>query len=379
MASIDTPLYEQIYRHIMNKIIDGEYKKGDRVPSEQELSKQFNVSRITSKKALDTLAENNIIERIRGKGSFVLNENPKLTLKGSVTQEVTEKSDLLMIGLILPDFSPNFGLEFVKHLEKACSEAKVHLLLKRSYGKVEKEAESIHALTKMGVDGLLIIPVHGQHYNNTLLQLVLNKFPIVLADRFLKGIPASSVCIDNSKASTELTKHLISLGHQKIAYVSPPLTGTSAIEERLQGYKMSFSYEGLRLNPDYMVTNLLSSLPSSYHSERYEALKKKDFKKLEAFILENPDVKAFVACEYELALMLYQVLTHLGKKIPEEYVITCFDSPKNPLSKVQFTHIKQDEKMLAKQSFNLLLNHIRGDQGPTQLFTDYRFIKGDTT
>ena len=51
------PLYEQIYNDIIEGIENGTYKKGDRLPSEKELSEKYCVSRITSKKALELLAE----------------------------------------------------------------------------------------------------------------------------------------------------------------------------------------------------------------------------------------------------------------------------------------------------------------------------------
>ena len=53
----------------------GIYSPGSKLPSEKELMEQYNVSRITSKKALEMLADRNIIVRMPGKGSFVLEEN----------------------------------------------------------------------------------------------------------------------------------------------------------------------------------------------------------------------------------------------------------------------------------------------------------------
>src|SRR5699024_1037362 len=170
---MDIPLYEQIYKYVLEKIIDGEFKYGDRVPSEKDLSKKFEVSRITSKKALDILAEYKVIKRIRGKGSFVLNNQPNMFLNEYSNPNGLNHTESQSIGLILPDFSTNFGLAFVKHVEKLCSELNMHLLIKRSYGLIEEETKSMTSMINLGVDGLLIIPVHGQHYNNTLLQLVL--------------------------------------------------------------------------------------------------------------------------------------------------------------------------------------------------------------
>ena len=377
--AMDIPLYEQIYKDLLEKITEGEFKYGDRVPSEKELAKKFNVSRITSKKALDILAEYKVIERIRGKGSFVLNNQPNMLLNEHSQENDLTKIKSLSIGLILPDFSTNFGLVFLKHVEKLCSELSIHLLIKRSYGLVEEEAKSITSMVELGIDGLLIIPVHGQHYNNTLLQLVLNKFPIVLADRFLKGIPASSVCIDNRRASKQLTEHLISAGHTNIAYLSPPLTGTSAIEERLEGYKSAFSYQGLRLNRNHIFTDLTSSLPASIHSKKNNKLQIEDCNKIENFILNNPEITSFVVCEYALAALLYNVLKKINKKVPEDYSIACFDFPTSELSDFQFTHIKQNEQMLANKGIDLLCSQINGNDVPKQKFTKYQLIKGNTT
>ena len=49
------PLYEQIYEEIREKIEERGYRVGDRLPSEKELSEQYHVSRITSKKAVELL------------------------------------------------------------------------------------------------------------------------------------------------------------------------------------------------------------------------------------------------------------------------------------------------------------------------------------
>ena len=66
-----TIMYEQIYSDLLNKIQRGIFAQGDKLPSEKELSEEYGVSRITSKRALDILAENQYITRSRGKGSFV--------------------------------------------------------------------------------------------------------------------------------------------------------------------------------------------------------------------------------------------------------------------------------------------------------------------
>ena len=70
-------MYKKIYDDLLEAIEKGIYPPGSKLPSEKELMEQYNVSRITSKKALEMLADRNIIVRMPGKGSFVLEENER--------------------------------------------------------------------------------------------------------------------------------------------------------------------------------------------------------------------------------------------------------------------------------------------------------------
>lgn len=65
------PLYRQIMELLERRIIDGELKPGDRVPSEQELADTHGVSRLTARKSLDLLVSKNFLFRKPGKGTFV--------------------------------------------------------------------------------------------------------------------------------------------------------------------------------------------------------------------------------------------------------------------------------------------------------------------
>src|SRR3954449_4697996 len=71
-------LYERVCTHVLEQIRRGTLRPGDRVASEMELAAQFEVSRITSKRALEVLREAGLIERVRGKGSFVAKRLPDL-------------------------------------------------------------------------------------------------------------------------------------------------------------------------------------------------------------------------------------------------------------------------------------------------------------
>jgi GntR family transcriptional regulator len=65
------PYYLQVAETIRSRILEGHYIPGDLIPSHQELEKEFNVSNITIRKAIEILARDGIITRKRGVGTVV--------------------------------------------------------------------------------------------------------------------------------------------------------------------------------------------------------------------------------------------------------------------------------------------------------------------
>jgi GntR family transcriptional regulator len=70
-SSAFIPLYIQVYYLLREAIEAGEYKPGDRMPSENELIDQFSISRTTAIAALEELAKEKLVYRVRGKGTYV--------------------------------------------------------------------------------------------------------------------------------------------------------------------------------------------------------------------------------------------------------------------------------------------------------------------
>jgi GntR family transcriptional regulator len=71
MTPAFSPLYLQIKNLILQSLQNGEWKPGDAIPSEQELTLRFRVSQGTVRKAIDELASENLLVRRQGKGTFV--------------------------------------------------------------------------------------------------------------------------------------------------------------------------------------------------------------------------------------------------------------------------------------------------------------------
>lgn len=69
-------LYERIVSQIEERIVAGELKSGDQLPAENELAKQFGVSRTAVREAIKALREKRLVEVHPGRGTFITNNAP---------------------------------------------------------------------------------------------------------------------------------------------------------------------------------------------------------------------------------------------------------------------------------------------------------------
>lgn len=91
-----TPLYHQIYTILRDEIINGGYANGDILPSEFELTRDYGVSRVTAKRALNELAAEALVSRERGRGTVVRYEAATAPVRSSVEGLL---ENLLQMGL----------------------------------------------------------------------------------------------------------------------------------------------------------------------------------------------------------------------------------------------------------------------------------------
>lgn len=76
--SSGVPIYAQITEQIRAKILTGELKEGDALPSIRMLAKELRISVITTKRAYEDLEQAGFINTLPGKGSFVAVQNPEI-------------------------------------------------------------------------------------------------------------------------------------------------------------------------------------------------------------------------------------------------------------------------------------------------------------
>ena len=353
-------LYQRLYDYVVDEIRAGRLVAGDRVPSEKELAQLFGVSRITSKKALQTLNRDGVVERIVGKGSFVAAQLPALeTLSSPDAAAPARRAGRSCIGFVLPAFSPAFEIGLLEGVESRAAELGLNLIVRRTHGRQHVEEQVIDSLMASELlDGLIVFTVNGDYHNRSLLRLVLDRVPLVLADRGLHGIAACAVTTDNRAAAHELTRTLLAKGHEHLAFVSAPVNNTTSLEDRLEGFHNAFAHNGRSANPQYILTTLRSTPNMPGVRGDTDA----DREAIGQLFEEHPEITAFVATEYQLAALVHDVLASLGRL--DGRAIACFDMPDLPFAPHNFLHVRQDERAMGRLAVDLLVAQVEGEAVP---------------
>ncbi|GGD50258.1 GntR family transcriptional regulator [Paenibacillus nasutitermitis] len=379
------PMYEKIFDEVKQHIIMKVYQLGERVPSEKELADAYNVSRITSKKALEMLAAERLIVRKPGRGSFVADPDTDFPepLPASAASSGSERStpsvvnpEEKTIGLVITDFGNSYGTGLIYGMEQAARDNDCFLVLRRTFGLPENEEKSIQKMLSLGVDGLIVFPAQGEFFNAEILKLVIGRFPLVLIDRHLKGVAAASVSSDNMTAALKGTEYLFDLGHTHISFLSPPPVDTTAVEDRIEGFIQAHAQRGIAVDKGLWVSDLTSTLPNSFNDENIE----RDISRLVAHLESIPSITALFAVEYNIALLAKTAVERLHLRIPEDISIICFDSPPTHLGGgYPFTHMRQNEEEMGRIAVENVLSIMNGHAVPNRVALDARLIPGEST
>lgn len=98
-----SPLYVKLKDYVRSRVEAGEWKIGQRVPSENELVDILGVSRMTANRALRELADEGLVVRVRGKGSFVASKKRTSQFQSvpNIAEEITRNGGVHSARVIL--------------------------------------------------------------------------------------------------------------------------------------------------------------------------------------------------------------------------------------------------------------------------------------
>lgn len=337
-------LYRQIYETVRTQIDSGHFSIGERLGTEKELAESYGVSTITIKRALDLLRDEGLVERVPRRGTFVKNR--------AASTNTNVKHAKPTIGCIVTNFDDTFGTPLLGGLLDTSAQT-ANLILRRSLGKPQLEESFITGLVDDGVQGIILEPTSSHWVAPSILKLVTRQFPVVIVDRSLAGIPISTVASDNVEAGKTLTQHLLELGHQHIGWVGSA-GQVSTLQERYEGFIHAHATHGVPHSQGANYDEIESTIPSTTKALHDEVIA------LRSWITEHPNITAFVAGEYNIALLLKEALSQEGFSVPHDKSIACFDHPDSvyDLSAFRFTHIRQDQHSMGATAIEQVLRQI---------------------
>lgn len=368
-ASSKTPLYQELYYKLREKIEGGEYAVGSRLPSEKEISEENGVSRITSKHALEQLVNEGFIKRFPGKGTFVQSATGNIQLQPMAPVMASSSgsgSSQKLIGVVMEGLSADFGGEVLLGIERKCAELGYSAIIKFSRGDEERENACINELIAAGAKGIVLMCVYKEVYSPAIMKLSLEGFPMVFMDRCLKGLPIPFVGTDHLEASRQLTNALLEQGHTHLALAMfDESHNTSSAEDRTNGYVESCLKHNLLCSSQRIFINR----ENIYHAVPEE--RAENVRKVRAFLQENPETTAIVALSARVGMIVLEAVEGTNVK-----VVAGFDGPQNAFqTPCELMYVVQNQMLMGSTACEQLIDRINGREVPHVTYIPYQMRK----
>lgn len=298
-----TPLYFQIYYDLKKKIGSGEYSPGTFLPSERELHEHYRVERATVRRALDLLVKDDLLVKIPGAGSKVKDAADSENATAVSASRSTAKNN---IAFILPGDAPEkitepFTSNVFYHFERECRKRNYHLF----YANPTAEDCFSSDLFQSGLAGIVWV---SRVSANLIERAKALGIPSVLISNAHPD--CVSILCDNSSGIYQAVEHLVSLGHQKIAYLGGIPDYLNAMERR-DGYLSAVTHFGLPYLPELVLTG-----DWSFDSGRTC---------VEALLKQTQDFTAICCANDTMALGAMKALSAAGLSVPKDVSVIGFD------------------------------------------------------
>jgi len=315
--------HRRVYEHLLASIQSGALKPGDRLPSEAELGKMFEASRITVAKAVHDLQRMGLVSRRPGAGTHVLGE---------------QKPRGRTFGLLIPELGLTEIFEPICHGMMRAQSAKPDALLwGNSSASVEDSAmaaeQMVESFIAKRVEGVFFAPlelVSEKDTANRRIARMLNQahIPVVLLDRCYMPYPERSahdlVGVDNRRAGYIATAHLLEHGARRLAFVGEE-RAANTVDARITGFYEALRAHGVR--PDWEPVWRGSAADDVFARRMIDSARPEG-----------------IVCANDLtAAQWMQVLIRMGVRIPHEVRIVGMDDVRYAsLLPVPLTTVHQD-------------------------------------
>lgn len=237
------------------------------------------------------------------------------------------------------------------------------VLLKNSYAPLfvsghwneQEEASRIQMLLQRKVDGVIVLT--GKLKDVTLIQLS-QSLPVVVTGRQLIKPNLFSIDFDNREGTCLAVRHLHSLGHRRMAFISGPLDHADA-DQRLQGYRAELSRFKIKFDPKLVVESDFSETGG--------------YRATNQLIQSGGDFSALMAANDQMAYGARLALYRAGLRVPEDVSLVGFDDlPHSAFSLPPMTTVRQSIYEIGASAAHAMLQLLAGapptiDQIPAEL------------
>ncbi len=259
-----------------------------------------------------------------------------------------------LFGLVIPATTNPIYARMVYAMEERAFELGYDLLLAHTLNKPEREDLVLRRMISRRVDGLFVSPVYRFEAEARVYQeIAARKIPTVLLGPpapFCKNFPG--VEIEERLASYHVTKHLIGLGHKKIAYFTGPPAAPWA-HERFEGYRRALREAGIE--PD---DNLVFASGNTIEDGVNTALQ---------MLNEDCQPTALQAVSDLVAIGAAETLLQQGLKIPEDISIAGFGNILVAQHfRVPLTTVRQPKLRLGLAAIESMLSLLHGESVQTK-------------
>ncbi len=329
--------YYILMEQLREKIVSGKIKPGDKLPSENELSGEYSISRHTVRKALSILENEGYIRAEHGKGTYCIKRS-KQTSSKNIAVITTYISDYIFPRLI-------------QGIDNVFTESGYSIILKNTGNSRKREAECLEDILTKDIDGLIIEPSKSEIYcRNMDKYQVLDQRGIPYV--FIQGIypqmkDKPHILMDDVQGGYLLTKHLAELGHKYIVgiFKADDTQGNG----RHKGYVKALQESGIPYDPDKVIW---------FHTED-RGVKPKIA--LEGLLNKGDSIDAIVCYNDLIAVEIIEFLSSKGLRVPEDISLTGYDNSFIAESGgVKLTTISHPKERLGEMAAELLLEKIAG-------------------
>lgn len=335
------PMLSKLVKQVENALVDllNDLPPQKPLPPEPQLAKHFNVSRHTVQTALQSLVAKEMVQRIKGKGTFPIQGEKSPPL-------LQRRARMLGLVTVKPPFLPKGGAGYTRRLAHSADE-EAH---RRGYNLVlarQEPKENIYRiLDDPHVDGIIVLAsIREQTFLNEISQR--NK-PVCIIDHYSTSENIDSVRSDSEQGASLAVKYLYDLGHRKIAFVNA--TDPDINPERLQGYERGMKKMSVFIRPEWVVDG-------SYNPEG-------GAKAASQLMSLTPSKRptAIIAFDIKMAYGVLKAIFKKRLKVPKDVSVISLGGDEIPwLQKgmPQITRILHEREKLGKLAVEHLLERIK--------------------